>query len=78
MIANARMEYPEYVSWQEVFWASGYANADAVARGALANWKVNDYLYEKNILHPNAIYGAVSAVKSGDVFFITYMADIFK
>ncbi|MDP2931477.1 MAG: CAP domain-containing protein [Chloroflexota bacterium] len=78
MRANARMENPEYVSWHEVLWAAGYSSAEAIARGAMANWKVNVYTYEKNVLHKSALYGAVNALKSGDVFFITYMADIFK
>jgi uncharacterized protein YkwD len=67
----------EYVSFQEVFWAAGYSTLDGIANGALLTWRANSYRYEQNIINP-AIYGAVGAYKSGDIIYITYMADVFK
>jgi len=33
--------------------------------------------YERNFLHEKAKYGAVGVAKSGEVFYITYFADIY-
>ena len=70
-------QYSEYASFQEVFWAAGYSTIDRIANGALLTWRSNSYRYELNIIN-KAIYGAVGAYKSGDIFYITYMADVFK
>jgi uncharacterized protein YkwD len=77
MKEDMKYEYSEYSSFREVFWAAGYSTVDEIASGALLTWKVNTYQYELNIISP-AKYGAVGAYKSGDIIFITYMADVFK
>ena len=77
MEEKAIYQYSEYASFQEVFWAAGYSTIDRIANGALLTWRSNSYRYELNIIN-KAIYGAVAAIKSGDIFYITYMADVFK
>jgi uncharacterized protein YkwD len=77
MATNKRLEYSEYVGWQEIFWATGYGTAERIASAALAVWK-NRQQYERNFLNTGANYGAVGVHKSGEVFYITYMADYFR
>ncbi len=66
--------YSEYAAWQEIFWAAGYSTLDRIVNAALITWRSNSYRYKVNILNEGAIYGAVGAYKSGDIFYITYIA----
>ncbi len=77
MATNKRLEYHENIGWQDVFWATGYGKADGIANAALTIWK-NHRLYERNFLSPGANYCAVAVYKSGEIFYITYVADYFK
>ena len=76
MATRKRLEYPEF-GWQEVFWATGYGRADRIANAALTVWK-NRLKYETNFLNAVTKYGAVAVYKSGEIFYITYVADYFK
>ena len=76
MATERRFEYPEY-GWQEVFWATGYSTTDEIANAAFAVWK-NRRLYETNFLNKVTKYGAVAVYKSGEIFYITYVADYFR
>ena len=76
MATRKRFEYPEY-GWQEVFWATGYSTTDGIASAALTVWK-NRLLYETNFLNKVTKYGAVAVYKSGEIFYITYVADYFQ
>ncbi len=76
MATRKRLEYPEY-GWQEVFWATGYSKTDGIANAALTIWK-NRLLYETNFLNKVTKYGAVAVYKSGEIFYITYVADYFR
>jgi len=76
MATNKRLEYSEYIGWQEVFWATGYGTADRMADAALTVWK-NRQVYERFFLNAAAKYDAVGVHKSGKVFYITYVADYF-
>ena len=77
MATNKRLEYIEYVGWQEIFWATGYGTPDRIAQSALTVWK-NRQQYERYFLSPGAKYGAVAVYKSGEIFYITYVADYYK
>ena len=77
MATNKRLEYHEMIGWQDVFWATGYGTADGIANAALTIWK-NHKLYERNFLSEGANYCAVAVYKSGEIFYITYVADYFK
>jgi len=77
MAANKRLEHTEYIGWQEIFWATGYSTKDKIANAALTIWQ-NHQLYERNLLNIGANYGAVGVHKSGEIFYITYVADYFK
>jgi len=76
MATNKRYEYSDYASWQEVHWAAGYSTTDEIANGALIIWK-NGLQYERNIINKVATYGAVAVYKSGEIFYITYIASPF-
>jgi uncharacterized protein YkwD len=77
MATNKRIEYSEYVGWQDVYRATGYRTADEIANAALVIWKETPQ-YERNFLNTGADYGAVGVHKSGDIFYITFMADYFN
>jgi len=77
MATNKQLEYTEYVGWQGVFRATGYGRADRIANAALTIWK-NSRDYERNFLGKGANYGAVAVYKSGEIFYITYVADYFR
>jgi uncharacterized protein YkwD len=77
MATNKRFEYIEYVGWQEIFWATGYGTPDRIAQAALTVWK-NRQQYERYFLSAGAKYGAVAVYKSGEIFYITYVADYYK
>lgn len=78
MAETLKYKHSEYASWQEVFWAAGYSTVDRIANGALITWRSNTYRYKLNILNTGAIYGAVGAYKSGEIFYITYIAHVFR
>ena len=77
MATNKRIEYSEYVGWQDVYRATGYSTADEIASAALVIWKETQQ-YERNFLNTGADYGAVGVYKSGEIFYITFMADYFN
>jgi len=77
MATNKRLEYSEMIGWQEVFWATGYSTKDGIANAALTIWK-NRTLYKRKFLNPGANYCAAAVHKSGEIFYITYVADYFK
>ncbi len=77
MAANKRMEYSSSTGWQEVDWVTGYDTADKMADALLTIWG-NRLSYEQNILNSVPAYGAVGVCKSGDIFYITYLASHFR
>ena len=77
MATNKRLEYIEYLGWQDIFWATGYGTADRMANAAFTVWK-NHGQYERNFLSVGAKYCAVAVYKSGEIFYITYVADYFR
>ena len=76
MATNKRYEYSELFAWQEVFWATGYGTIDRIANAALTIWK-DGKQYEQKFLSIGANYGAVAVHKSGDISYITYIADFY-
>ncbi len=76
MATNKKLEYPEY-GWQEIFWAAGYSTADEIADAAWTVWK-NRFFYETTFLNKVTLYGAVAVYQSGEIFYITYIADYFQ
>jgi hypothetical protein len=48
-----------------------------MANAAFTVWK-NRQGYERSFLSVGANYGAVAVYKSGEIFYITYVADYFR
>jgi archaellum component FlaC len=76
MATDKRLEYPDF-GWQEVYWAAGHSTTDAMANAAFLVWK-NRFFYERTFLNGTTKYGAVAVYKSGEIFYITYLADFFQ
>jgi len=73
MATKKRLEYSEHTAWQDVLRVAGYSTVGRLASATLIIWK-DSLRYEQNFLNEGAIYGAVGAYKSGEVFYITYLA----
>ena len=74
MAASGKIEVNPAVFYAEEFWAAGYDTVNAIARGALLTWQLNQYRMEHGALLASNKYGAVGAYKSGEIFYITLMA----
>jgi septal ring factor EnvC (AmiA/AmiB activator) len=74
MAESGKEETVSTTFFQEVFWAAGYDSVATIARGALLIWQLNPYRFEHNILFDYNRYGAVGAVISGDIIYITLLA----
>jgi len=77
MAASGKMETDQAVFYQEVFWAAGYDSVNAIVKGAMLTFKINQYRYEHGALLVSNKYGAVGAYKSGEIIYITFMAASF-
>ncbi|MFH1639251.1 MAG: CAP domain-containing protein [Chloroflexota bacterium] len=64
--------------YQDVFWAVRYGSVDQIANAALITWKVDDYGYKNVIINGVSTYGAVGTYKSGEIYYITFMASVFR
>ncbi|MGD9143694.1 MAG: CAP domain-containing protein [Dehalococcoidia bacterium] len=63
-----------YVPFQRVFIAAGYSSLDRIVNAVMMTWQSHPLSYNENILNEDALYGAVSVVESGGIYYITYMA----
>jgi len=77
MATNRRLEYSDRPSGQEVYWATGHSTTDGIANATLIILK-NKARYELNFLIKGFNYGAVAVYKSGEIFYITCMADYYQ
>ncbi len=66
-----------WIPFQRVFLAAGYSSLDRLVNAAMMTWQSHRLSYETNVLSDEAIYGAVRVVKSGDIYYITFMASNF-
>ena len=76
MAVSKEFEYYDdtWVPFQRVFIAAGYSSLDSLVNGAMTTWKSHALFYQEKVLSEDAIYGAVRAVQSGDIYYITFMA----
>lgn len=77
MAESGRLEYPSRAASKEIHRAAGYGTADGLANATLIIWKDNSN-FAANFLVRGARYGAVGVYKSGDIYYITYMADFYQ
>ena len=79
MAFSKEFEYytDSWVPFQRVFIAAGYSSLDRIVNAAMVIWQSHALLYSENILNEDAVYGAVSVVESGDIYYITFMGSNF-
>lgn len=76
MAVSKEFEYYEdnWVPFQRVFIAAGYSSLDRLVNGAMITWQSHALFYQENVLSEDALYSAVRAVQSGNLYYITFMA----
>ena len=74
MAASGKIEVNPAVFYAEEFWAAGYDTVNEIARGAILTWQLNQYRMEHGALLASNKYGAIGAYKSGEIYYITFMA----
>jgi uncharacterized protein YkwD len=74
MAASGKVETISTTFFQETFFAAGYDSVATLSQGALMTWKITLYLFKNNVLLSYNKYGAVGAVESGGIFYITFLA----
>lgn len=62
------------VPFQMALITTGYSSLDRLVNSTLAIWQNHALTYEANVLDEEAAYGAVGVVKSGEIYYITFMA----
>jgi uncharacterized protein YkwD len=79
MAAEGKIEASSsyHLAYQDAFWATGYDTKDRMANAAVTVWKANAR-FEFNFLSNGTKYGAVAVYKSGDIYYITWVADFFR
>lgn len=77
MATSGQLEYPSRAAGKEVYRAAGYSTTDGIAHATLTVWKGASN-FAANFLIKGARYGAVGVYKSGDIFYITFMADFYQ
>jgi uncharacterized protein YkwD len=77
MATSGRLEEPDKGSYQEVIWATGYTDTQVMAESIFTLWK-NTMRYEIEFLTDVTAYGAVAVYKSGDIYYITYLCDVYR
>ncbi len=65
------------VPFQRTRITTGYSSLDRLVNSTLAIWQNHTLSYVANILDEEAAYGAVGVVKSGEIYYITFMASNF-
>ena len=75
MVSKVLEQYEEHwVPYQLAFIATGYDTVDALVSATMKIWQNRTLQYQDNILADDAIYGVVRVERSGDIFYITFMA----
>jgi uncharacterized protein YkwD len=77
MAAAQEIVYSSYGAYQDIFRAVGYDTAEKLSEAAMTIWK-NGKQFERKFLNSVTLYGAVAVYKSGEIYYITYIADYFK
>ena len=77
LVAEQELVYSSYGAFQELFRAVGYDTAEKISEAAMTIWE-NGNQYDRKFLNSGTLYGAVAVYKSGEIYYITYIADYFK
>ena len=74
MAETKALQHSETPSFQQVFWFLGNGTSERIASATLLSWQNNAYSYKQNVLNKSAIYGAVAALKSEEILYITFIS----
>jgi seryl-tRNA synthetase len=74
MSKTGDFKYSDWLSVQAVLITAGQETFDGLVNGVMDVWKQRKHEYSPKILSTSVLYGAVATVKSGDVYYITYVA----
>jgi len=74
MAETKALKHSDRPSFQQVFWFLGNGTTDRIASVTLLSWQNNSYSYKQNVLNSTAIYGAVAALKSEEILYITFIS----
>lgn len=77
MAAKQELVYADYGAFQELFRAAGYDAVEKLSEAAMTIWKTGNQ-YDRKFLNSGTLYGAVGVYKSGEIYYITYIADYFR
>jgi len=74
MSEKGDFKYSSWQSQQAVLITAGHSTLEGIVNGTLAVWKQRKPEYDIKFINSSLHYGAVATYKSGDVYYITYMA----
>lgn len=74
MSEKGDFKYSSWQSQQAVLITAGQSTLEGIINGTLAVWKQRKPEYDIKFINSNLHYGTVATYKSGDVYYITYMA----
>ena len=74
MADKGDFRYSSWVSQQAVLITAGQSILDGLVNGTLAVWKQRKPEYEIKFINNSLHYGTVATYRSGDIYYITYMA----
>jgi uncharacterized protein YkwD len=76
MATEQDLVYSDYGAFQELFRAVGYDTVERLCEAVMIIWE-NGNQYERKFLNAGTLYGTVAVYKSGEIYYITYIADYF-
>ncbi len=74
MAEKGDFKYSSWQSQQAVLITAGQSTLDRLVNGTLMVWKQRNPEYSIKFINNSLHYGAVATYKSGDIYYITYMA----
>ena len=77
MAAKKELVYSDYGGFQSLYRAAGYDTVENISEAVMTIWESSDQ-YDRNFLNSGTPYGAVAVYKSGEIYYITYIADYFS
>jgi len=76
MAEEQELSYSDYGAFQDVYRGVGYGTAAKTAEAVMAIWETGKQ-YDNKFLNTRTLYGSVAVYKSGDIYYITYIADYY-
>ncbi len=74
MAEKGEYEYSSWTSYQALLITAGHSTLEGLTNSAFLVWKQRKYEYSRIFLNTIIHYGAVATYRSGDVYYITFMA----